>query len=334
MPTDTEFRAALKRAIDTKTKPLGALGRIEDLAAQIALVQGTLTPDASACDLVIFAGDHGIADAGVSAFPKAVTREMVRNFLAEGAAANVFANTLGASVSVVDAGIAEPLEAPGLKLHRLGAGTANSAEGPAMSAETAARCLGTGKEIGANLPAPVAAFGEMGIGNTATASLMLHKITGLAIGPLAGPGTGLDADGVARKRGILEQAAARTGALSPMDVLVEYGGFEVGMMAGAMMGAAGAAKLVLVDGYIATTAAILAAELMPEARANMVFAHRSAEPAHDAALAHLGAEPLLDLGLRLGEGTGALLAWPLLKSAARMLTEMASFEDAGVSGPS
>ena len=365
----TDLDDAIRRALDTKTKPPGSLGRIEEVAARIARIQGTLTPRLRRCRLTLFAGDHGVAAEGVSAYPQAVTRQMVANFLAGGAAANVFARANGAELSVVDAGVAgAPLDAPGLVSRRIAAGTRNFTVEPAMTREQYAAALraggelgagaearvaagaedgppceadadaparsGTGVGVGAEARADAAAFGEMGIANTSSATLIAHKLTGASLGTLTGRGTGLDDAGLGRKRQVLARAAARTAErLDPEAALREYGGFEVVMMAGAMIGAARAGAVVIVDGFIAGAAALAANGLAPALRDYLVFAHRSAEPGHWAVLDALGATPLLDLGMRLGEGTGALLAWPVLRCAAAMLSEMASFESAGVSGP-
>ena len=331
---DDGLAQKIQSAIDGKTKPPGSLGRIEALAAQIAHLQGSERPDLTGCSLTIFAADHGIAADGVSAYPQIVTRQMVLNFLSGGAAATVFAATLGAQVQVVDAGIAgEPLDAPGLMQHRIAAGTASFLRGPAMSAEERDRALSTGRDLGAGGPETAAAFGEMGIGNTSAATLLSAKLTGRDPDALVGRGTGIDDAGLARKRALLAQAAGRTPrTLDAPDALAEYGGFEIVMMAGAMLGAANAGRVVLVDGFIATAAALAALALDPGIRPALVFAHVSAEPGHKAVLDHLGAVPLLDLELRLGEGTGALLAWPLVQAAVAMLRDMASFESAHVSG--
>ncbi|MCU0912345.1 MAG: nicotinate-nucleotide--dimethylbenzimidazole phosphoribosyltransferase [Rhodobacteraceae bacterium] len=328
-----DFEAALKAAIDGKTKPVGALGRIEALAAQLARLQGTLAPVAERCRLTIFAADHGIAAEAVSAYPQAVTREMVKNFLAGGAAATVFARELGAEVVVVDAGVAgAPLDDPALISRRIGPGTANSALGPAMTGEERDRALDAGAELGRAGQAEVMAFGEMGIANTSAATLVVAKLLGLPVAGIVGRGTGLDDAGLARKRAVLERAALRTPwRLSPDEALAEYGGFEIAMMAGAMASAAVARRLVLVDGFIATAAAACALVRAPELRGAFVFCHLSEEQGHAAVLHALQAEPLLALGLRLGEGTGALLALPLVRAAAAMLRDMASFESAGVS---
>ena len=330
------FHRAVQDAIDGKTKPLGALGRLEALAAQIAHVQQTLKPVAERCRLTVFAADHGIAQTGVSAFPQEVTRQMLRNFLAGGAAANVMARTLGVEFALVDAGVGgPPFEGPGLASIRIGNGTDNSAERPAMSPAQCRRALREGRAIGGEPGHEVACFGEMGIGNTSSASLVAAKLLGLPVGRLTGRGTGLDDDGLARKRRILEAAAGRTPRELEAEVaLREYGGFETVMLAGAMIGAAGAGKLVLVDGFIATVSALAALRMTPDTERHLVFAHRSAEPGHTLLLEAMGAEPLLDLNLRLGEGTGALLAWPLVQSAAAIMRDMASFGSAGVSGKS
>jgi nicotinate-nucleotide--dimethylbenzimidazole phosphoribosyltransferase len=328
------FADSLQAAIDGKTKPPGSLGRIEELAAQIARLQGSLTPRMETCRLVIFAADHGIAVEGVSAYPPAVTRQMVLNFARGGAAANVFTRANGIALSVVNAGVlGGPFDLPEVIDAPLGEGTANSLREPAMTAAACARALEVGRGIGAGGAADAMGFGEMGIGNTSAATLVAHRLTGLPVADLVGRGTGLDAEGVARKRAVLEAASARVpGDLGAEAALREFGGFEIAMMAGAMLGAAGAGRVVLVDGFIASVAALVAARMEPAAREAMVFAHHSAEAGHGAVLAALRAQPLLHLGLRLGEGTGAALAWPLLRAAAAMLREMASFAEAGVSG--
>ncbi|TCP40788.1 nicotinate-nucleotide--dimethylbenzimidazole phosphoribosyltransferase [Rhodovulum marinum] len=334
MTAPDRFASALQRKIDFKTKPLGALGRIETLAAQIAMLQGSLTPRMKTCQLTIFAADHGIAAEGVSAFPQEVTRQMVLNFLGGGAAASVFARSVGAALRVVDAGVAgAPFGAEGLIERRIGAGTANFLTGAAMTEAQCQAALAAGRELGADGDWDAVAFGEMGIANTAAAAALGHKLTGVGLDVLTGRGTGLDDAQLVHKRTVLERAAARTGDLAPAQSLAEYGGFEIAMMAGAMQGAAAARRIVIVDGFIATAAALAAVRLAPETRGAMVFAHRSEEQGHRVLLEALSAEPLLALNLRLGEGTGALLAWPLLKAAADMLNEMASFEDAGVTGP-
>ncbi|MEM7662092.1 MAG: nicotinate-nucleotide--dimethylbenzimidazole phosphoribosyltransferase [Pseudomonadota bacterium] len=333
--TDKEFESQLSSAIDGKTKPVGSLGRIETLAAQIARVQKTLKPRAETCSLTIFAGDHGMAAAGVSAFPQAVTRQMVLNFLDGGAAANVFARAVGAKIQVIDSGVAgSRIEHHQLIDQRIAPGTNNAIEVAAMTGGELDRAIEAGHSLGSGLEADVACFGEMGIGNTSSASLVIAKIMGIPVADLVGRGTGIDDEGLERKRALLEQAAERTPQqLEARSALIEYGGFEIAMMAGAMIGAAGARRIVVVDGFIASAAALCARELVPPAGASFVYAHRSAESGHQKLLDALGAHPLLDLDMRLGEGTGALLAFPLIKAAAAMLSDMASFQSADVSGP-
>lgn len=322
----------IRHTIDTKTKPLGALGRIEALAEEIALLQGTVAPVMQACTLTIFAADHGIAQAGVSAFPQVVTGQMVLNFLAGGAAANVFAKVNDVALQVVDAGVAgEPIAHPALIDRRIAPGTASFLDGPAMTSEQAQRALDHGAGIARAAVGEALAFGEMGIANTATAAALIHKLTGLPLADLVGRGTGLDDAGLRHKLDVLTRAVDRTGALTPAEAMAEYGGFEIVMMTGAMLETARAGRVVLVDGFIATAAALLASKLEPESRRAMIFCHQSHEAGHRAALAAMDANPLLSLDMRLGEGTGALLAWPLLKAAAAMMTDMASFDTAGVS---
>ena len=332
---ETDFASKVQAALDAKTKPVGSLGQIEALAARIAHIQKTLTPVAETCQLPLFAGDHGLAHESVSAFPQDVTRQMVQNFLTGGAAANVFARTLDIDVQVVDCGVAgEPIKHEALISRRVGAGTANAIAGPAMTKPQLDEAVANGKAIGAEGDHHAVCFGEMGIGNTSSASLLAAKLLGLPVEHLTGRGTGLQGDGLNRKRDLLVKASSRTADTLPVDVaLAEYGGFEIATMAGAMVGAAGAGKIVLVDGFIATVAALCAKHLSPGCEEHFVFAHRSAEGAHIIVLQALGATPILALDMRLGEGTGGLLAWPLVKAAAAMLTEMASFDTAGVSGP-
>jgi len=331
---DLSFDEQLRAAIDHKTKPQGSLGRIEELAAQIARLQRSLTPRLATCRLVVFAADHGVTEEGVSAFPAAVTRQMVLNFANGGAAANVFTRANGIDLGVVNAGVrGGPFAMPRIFDHPMGEGTANFLRQPAMTPETCAQALRIGGEIGRAGDWDAMAFGEMGIGNTSSATMIAHRLLGLSVADLVGRGTGLDDAGVAHKCDVLQAASSRVPeALGPKGVLQEFGGFEIAMMTGAMISAARARRIVLVDSFIASAAALVAVQMDPAVRAAMVFAHHSAEAGHGAVLAALDAQPLLHLGLRLGEGTGAALAWPLVRAAAAMLTEMASFSDAGVSG--
>ena len=332
---DAGFDRTVRDIIDNKTKPPGALGQVEAVALQLAHATGVTTPRLASCELTIFAADHGIAAEGVSAYPQAVTREMVLNFLDRGAAANVFADAVGASVRVVDAGVAgEPIGHPDLVQRRIGPGTRNCRVEPAMTAAQRDDALQTGRQLAEGSPADILCFGEMGIANTSAATLLAHKLIGLPVADLVGRGTGLDDAGLAHKTAVLEAAAARTGPdLDAVRALAEYGGFEIAMMTGAMLGAAQSKRPVLVDGFISTAAALAALRIAPAAGRCLIYAHRSAEHGHRKLLEALDARPILDLGMRLGEGTGALLAWPVVRAASAMLTDMASFESAGVSGP-
>ena len=330
--------AALLDKINNKTKPLGSLGQLEQLALQIGRIQKTLTPALTNPQILVFAGDHGAAKAGVSAFPQDVTWQMVENFLAGGAAINVFARHNGLGLRVIDSGVAHDFGArDGLVDAKVGPGTRNYIEEPAMGAHECAAALVKGAEIARKLAdegCNVLGFGEMGIGNTAAASLITHALTGVSLEDCVGRGTGLDDAGLTRKRDLLAQAVARAALpadADPMNVLAEFGGFEIVMMAGAMLGAAERGMTLLIDGFIVTSALLAASRIAPSIREYCVFCHRSAEPGHLAQLQDLQAEPLIDLGLRLGEGTGAALAWPLVSAAVAFLNEMASFASAGVS---
>lgn len=333
---DSALQGEIQHRIDRKTKPAGALGRLEALALQIGLIQQTVSPQIRQPHIMVFAGDHGAACAGVSAFPQEVTWQMVENFLAGGAAINVFCRQMGLDLTVVDAGVNHGFGArPGLIDAKLGPGTADYLREPAMPRETAQRALERGRELvhaladgGCNL----VGFGEMGIGNTASASLLTHCLTGAGLRAVTGRGTGLDDAGLERKRDLLERALARGGRpADPLAVLAEYGGFEIAMMAGAMLGAAERRMIVVIDGFIVTAALLAAHAISPAILPYCVFAHRSKEPGHTLQLAHLGVEPLMELDLRLGEGTGAALAYPLIEAAVNFLGQMASFDSAGVS---
>jgi len=336
---DQGLAAALQHKIDQKTKPLGSLGQLEQVAKKLGLIQQRLDPQFGQPHLLVFAGDHGAAKAGVSAFPQDVTWQMVENFLAGGAAINVFARQADMHLAVIDAGVAHDFgKRSGLINAKVAPGTANYLEQPAMTVEQCAMAIERGAEISRNLFANgcnIVGFGEMGIGNTAAASLITHCLTGVSLADCVGRGTGLDDAGLIRKQGLLEQALGRYraagGSNEPLAVLAEFGGFEIAMMVGAMLAAAEAKMVLLIDGFIVSSAALTAARLFPALTEYCVFCHRSAEPGHQALLRALQAEPLLDLGLRLGEGTGAALAYPLVQAAANFLNEMASFESAGVS---
>ncbi|HJV71178.1 nicotinate-nucleotide--dimethylbenzimidazole phosphoribosyltransferase [Ideonella sp.] len=330
---DAALAARVQHRIDHKTKPLGALGRLEALALQLALIQGTGHPRLEAPQLVVFAADHGIAARGVSAYPSDVTWQMVENFLAGGAAVSVLARQHGLALTVVDCGVRHEFgPRPGLVDAKLAAGTADSSRGPAMPRALCEAALDRGAALLRGLPGNVLLLGEMGIANTSAASLLMSRLTSLPLADCVGRGTGLDDAGLARKLTVLGEALAlHARATEPLDALAAFGGLEIATMAGAVLQAAAERRLIVVDGFITTAAVAVAAALAPAVLQRCVFAHASAESGHARWLAALGVQPLLDLGLRLGEGSGAALAWPLVASACRLLDEMASFESAGVS---
>ena len=326
----------IQRAIDTKTKPLGALGKLESVAFQIAKVQQTLTPELINPSILTFAGDHGAANAGVSAYPQEVTFQMVMNFLQGGAAINVFCQQNDIALKVVDAGVNFDFEeAPGLINAKIAKGTANYLETPAMSSAQLQACFDKASDIVADVAASgcnIVGFGEMGIGNTASASLIMSAICKLPIERCVGRGTGLDDAGLDRKLGLLVDAQAKHGELSdPKQILETFGGFEVAQICGAMLSAKQHNMLIMVDGFIATGAYLVAQAIDPEISDNAIFCHTSNESGHQLMLDYLKAEPLVNLGMRLGEGTGCAVAYPLIESAVAFLNGMASFESAGVS---
>jgi nicotinate-nucleotide--dimethylbenzimidazole phosphoribosyltransferase len=331
---DIDLEARLRHKIDHKTKPLGALGQLEDLALQLGLIQRNEALRLDNPQMVVFAADHGIAAEGVSAYPQSVTAQMVGNMLAGGAAINVLARQHGFALQVVDAGVASDMtDHPGLVKRKIAYATQNICQRPAMQEAQCHAALQAGSDVVNNLPGNVVAFGEMGIANTSSAALLLHRLAGVDLLDATGRGTGLSEPQLLHKQQVLARAAAQhPSAMAPLQALAALGGFEIAMMTGAMLQSASQRRVVLVDGFIAGSAALVAQALVPEARDYMVFCHRSAERGHRLLLGHLKARPLLDLDMRLGEGTGALLAWPLVQSAALLMNEMASFESAGVSG--
>jgi nicotinate-nucleotide--dimethylbenzimidazole phosphoribosyltransferase len=345
---DTALTEALQSALNNKTKPLGSLGRLEDAALQIGQILGTTTPVLDQPQMVVFAGDHGLTARGISAFPSDVTWQMVENFLAGGAAVSVLAKQNGIALTVVDCGVKRDFLAgmpvgkdgemptrPGLQVRKApGAelGTADSSAQPAMTAAQCDAALQHGVELVKGLPGNAVLLGEMGIGNTSAASMLLARLAGLDIVVCTGAGTGLDAPAVQRKTEVLREVLAlHEGATAPWDALAAFGGFEIATMVGAVLQAAHERRVVVVDGFIATSAVLVAHALQPLVLQRCVFAHRSGERGHEFMLQHLGVHALLDLGLRLGEGSGAALAWPLLQSACTVLRDMASFASAGVS---
>ena len=330
---DAALTAVLRARIDGKTKPLGALGRLEALMLQLGCILGTDTPRLTEPQLAVFAADHGLAARGVSAYPSDVTWQMVENFLAGGAAVSVLARQHGLALTVVDAGVRHDFAPrPGLLHAKIGPGTADSLAGPAMSEEQCANAIASGRSFVRGLAGNTLLLGEMGIGNTSAAALLLARLADQPIAACTGRGTGLDDAALARKVGVLGDVLARHfQARAPLAALAAFGGFEIAMMCGAVLQAALERRVIVVDGFIVGSAVLVAAQLQPAVLSRCVFAHCSDEAGHALMLRTLGAVPLLSLGLRLGEGSGAALAWPLLESACRLLGEMASFDSAGVS---
>ncbi|HZU07076.1 MAG TPA: nicotinate-nucleotide--dimethylbenzimidazole phosphoribosyltransferase [Chloroflexota bacterium] len=336
-PLDAAAMAAARARQAQLTKPAGSLGRLEDLAVQLAGIQGRALPRLEHAVVVVMAADHGVACEGVSAYPQAVTGQMVHNFLAGGAAINVLARLAGARVVVVDLGVAGALpDHPALWRRALGPGTANLARGPAMSRAQAEAAIAVGCEVVAAEAArglDAVVLGDMGIGNTTAGAAIVAALCGRPPAEVVGRGTGLDDAGWRRKVAVVERALAvnQPNPRDPLDVLARVGGFEHAGLVGVTLAAAARRVAVLVDGLAATAAALLAVRLCPAVREYLIAGHASAEPGQRAALAALDLLPLLDLGLRLGEGSGAMLALQLLRAAVQLHAEMATFAEAGVS---
>ena len=323
-----DLEAEVRARIDGKAKPPGALGRIEDLAVRLAVIQNRADPLAHRAQLFVFAGDHGMNQEGVSRYPSAVTCLMVATFLAGKASVSAFARATGVDVTVVDAGVDSDLPGhPAMIDAKIRKGTANAAVEAAMTVGEASAALEAGRKLAAGSHADLIVIGEMGIGNTAASSLLLHRLGGVSLEDAVGDGAGQDDEGRARKLAVLKRATDRTAVTDPLTVLAEFGGLEIAMMAGCIIGAAESRKPVLVDGFIAGAAALAASKLAPGALDACIFAHHSAERGHSLMLRQMGAEPLLNLGLRLGEGTGGVLAVPLCRAAVAMLNETASLAE-------
>ncbi|MDQ6704408.1 MAG: nicotinate-nucleotide--dimethylbenzimidazole phosphoribosyltransferase [Acidobacteriota bacterium] len=325
---------SVKARWDSLTKPRGSLGRLEDAVVQLAVIQDTPAPRVERRGMYVFCGDHGITTEGVSPYPSVVTREMVKNFLRGGAAINVLCRQLAIETCIVDAGVAGP-KISGALDRRIAEGTRNFLQEPAMSREQAITAMERGIELAYDAAGKfdLAGIGEMGIGNSTAASALLCAFTGLSAEQSAGRGAGLDEAGLLHKRQVLTGALARCRihADDPLNTVAELGGFEIAMMAGFLLGAAANKLPVIVDGFISGAAFLIARAFYAEIGSHVLFAHRSAERGHAALLAAVGASPLLDLDMRLGEGTGAALAIGLLTSAVHLYREMATFEEASVS---
>ncbi len=336
--------AKLQHKIDNKTKPLGSLGQLEGLALQIGQILGTESPQLNQPQMLVFAGDHGLTARGVSAFPSDVTWQMVENFIAGGACVSVLAKANNIALNVVDCGVnhefldAAKTSRAGLVSAKIANGTADSSTAAAMTAEQCQQAIENGMTIVKNLPGNAILLGEMGIGNTSAASLILSRLGdkggsgGLDIANCTGAGTGLDASGIDRKTAVLREVLAfHASVTAPLGVMAAFGGFEMATMLGAVFQAAAERRVIVVDGFITTAVILVANAMQPAVLQRCVFAHRSGERGHGLMLEQLNAKPLLDMGLRLGEGSGAALAWPLLVAACTVLRDMASFESAGVS---
>lgn len=335
-PLDSDAMAAAAARLDTLTKPPGSLGRLERLVVQLAGITRRTAPVIDPPAVLVFAGDHGVTAEGVSAYPADVTPQMVLNFLAGGAAINALARNAGAAVRVVDVGVAVPIEHPDLLMRKVRPGTANMAAGPAMSRTEAEQAIGAGAEVAIaeiRSGARCLALGEMGIGNTTPSAALLAVFGGLSPAQACGRGTGLDDAGVRRKIQAVEKAI-RVNApdpADPVDVLAAVGGLEIAALAGAMLAAAAERVPVIIDGFIVGAAALAACRLQPLTQGYLIASHRSAEQAHRMTLDLMDLQPLMDLELRLGEGSGAALALPLVRGACRFMAEMATFTQAGVS---
>jgi nicotinate-nucleotide--dimethylbenzimidazole phosphoribosyltransferase len=333
-PADAAARRAAQRELDRKTKPRGSLGELETLICRIASVRGTANVGELRAALVLAAGDHGVAAEGVSAYPQEVTRQMLANFAREGAAVNVLAREVDARLIVIDAGVITPSTHGLIRPLRLGPGTANFTRGPAMSRDQALTGLEAGiavaQELGNDFG--LLAVGDMGIGNTTAASALCAVLLPATPEAVCGRGTGIDDETLARKIEVVGRGLERNrpDPADPVQVLAAVGGFEIAVLTGVCLGAAARSIPVVLDGFVTGAAALVAARLEPMAAESMIASHRSPEPGHALVLAELGLRPLLDLGLRLGEGSGAALALPLVRAALALLADMSTFEAAGV----
>ncbi|HOO35392.1 MAG TPA: nicotinate-nucleotide--dimethylbenzimidazole phosphoribosyltransferase [Smithellaceae bacterium] len=337
-PIDKRAAQQARARQNSLTKPPGSLGRLEEVSIQLAGMKADPLPNVDRKAVIIMAADHGVALEGVSAFPAEVTPQMVMNFLSGGAAINVLARQAGASVTIVDIGVAADFDPAlaGLWHRKVARGTSNMAKGPAMTRADAEKALACGMDVLAEVAKEgldLIATGEMGIGNTTPSSAIISVMTGLPVAKVTGRGTGLDDAGISRKIRVIENAIAlnRPDPKNALDVLSKVGGLEIAGLAGVMIAAASRRIPVVVDGFISSAAAMIAVGLVPDVRNYLLSGHQSVEIGHQAMLRHLGLTPLIDLDLRLGEGTGAVLAFHLVEAASRILREMATFAEAGVS---
>jgi nicotinate-nucleotide--dimethylbenzimidazole phosphoribosyltransferase len=336
-PLDASSMKLARERQDSLTKPTGCLGRLEDLSIQLAGIQAKSRPQIKQKAIIVMVADHGVVAEGTSAYPQEVTAQMVLNFIRGGAAINVISRQIGARVVVVDIGVAGKTSSfLGILHHKIAPGTQNMCRGPAMTPEQAAQAIETGIEIVTseiNRGLDIVATGDMGIGNTTASAAICAVITGKSPAEVTGRGTGLDDNGLQHKITMIEKAISvnKPDPADALDVLAKVGGFEIGGLAGVILGAAAHRVPVMVDGYISGAAALIAAGLCPQARNYMIAGHVSVEPGHKFLLQYLGLKPLLDLNMRLGEGTGAALGISLAETSCRILSEMATFAEAGVS---
>jgi nicotinate-nucleotide--dimethylbenzimidazole phosphoribosyltransferase len=337
-PASADWRRKAQEYLNNLAIPQGSLGELLVLAEQLAAIKESLKPSVTQKAVVTMAGDHGVVEEGVSAFPQEVTPQMVANFVAGGAAINVLAGVAGARVIVVDMGVASDLDASfGDKVifHKMGYGTQNIARGPAMTREQAVKSIESGIEIASRLVregVELLATGDMGIGNTTPSSAILAALSGRSAREVTGRGTGIGDAALENKIAVIDRALKvnRPDPGDPLDVLAKVGGFEIGGIAGLILGAAYCKTPVIVDGFISSAGALLAKKLAPASLDYMIAAHQSLEYGHRVMLEEVGLKPLLNLNLRLGEGTGAALAMNIVESAARVIGKMLTFEDAGV----
>ncbi len=333
---DERAISAARARQDILTKPAGSLGTLEEISTKVAGITGNAMPKMKDKVIITMAGDHGVTDDGVSAYPKEVTAQMVYNFLNDGAAINVLARHAGARVVIVDMGVAVDFTHERLVAKKIAYGTANMAKGPAMSYEDAVRSIEAGIEVfesEAKKGVDIIGVGDMGIGNTTSSSAIVAVITGEDVEKVTGRGTGIDDAGLEKKIAVIEEAIRvnKPNIKDAIDVLAKVGGFEIGGMAGVILAAASHRVPVVIDGFISGTAALVAYGLAPAVKDYMIAAHRSVERGHSVTLDYIGLKPLLDLDMRLGEGTGAALGISIVDAACKILGEMATFEDAGVS---
>jgi nicotinate-nucleotide--dimethylbenzimidazole phosphoribosyltransferase len=336
-PVSTELLAQAQARLDNKTKPLGSLGRLEEFARRVAAISGTMTPDVSKKVIFTFAGDHGIVEEGVSLFPREVTPQMVFNFLSGGAGVNVLARHAGAEVRVVDVGVDFDFgDTPGMLHRKIARGTRNFAKGPAMTRDETLAAMQVGIELADQCKSEgigLVGTGEMGIGNTSPSSAIIAAISGIAVRDLTHRGTGINDAVLEHKIRVIEQGLAlnKPDGTDPLDVLTKVGGLEIAAIAGLVLGCAANSIPVVIDGFISTAGALIASELHPHVRNYIFAAHQSVEIGHRFMLERIGTRPILDLDFRLGEGTGAALAMGLIEAGVKVLNEMATFEQAGVS---